>query len=70
MMNRREMPSFNNLARLAQESRVRFPKSSSVLMLEFIGLFLHVILSSGEHEVFTSGRIFFLSTVVGFDNSL
>lgn len=68
IMNRSEMPSFNNLARLAQESRVRFPRSSRVLTPETIGPFLHVILRVGEEEIFPSGRVLFFSAIVGLGN--
>ena len=39
-MNKNKMPSFDNLARLARESRVRVQRSSRFLTLESIGPFL------------------------------
>lgn len=49
VMNRNEMPRFDNLARLARESRVRFLRSSSFLTLGISGPFLHVLFLYGNN---------------------
>lgn len=64
IMNRTDIPSFNSLARLAAESRVRIQRSSMFLTLEFISSFPLLLLLPGEDQVMSSGRISLQSTVM------
>lgn len=59
IMNRTEMPSFENVARLAAESRVRFQRISRFLGLKFKGWYLNVLFISRKDEVVSSERVSF-----------
>ncbi|XP_063276772.1 uncharacterized protein LOC134562991 [Prinia subflava] len=53
IMNRNEMPSFNNLARLAQESRVRLPRREPTKKITFVANGLVNNLSSYGADIFS-----------------